>query len=122
MRWNASTPSTPTFASYFPAGQTGMGLCGVSFIRLDRGERENVMADERDHRIHELERQLRWAKEDNERVWKLLDDALACLRESNNRVKAYAEARVADAHADARVAAAHAEAVAAEEKLARLTL
>ena len=85
------------------------------------------MADERDHRINELERQLRWAKEDNERVWKLLDDALACLRESNNRVKAYAEARVADArvadaHADARVAAAHAEAVAAEEKLARLTL
>jgi len=80
------------------------------------------MADERDHRIHELERQLRWARVDNERVWKLLDDALACLRESNNRVKAYAEARVADAHADARVAAAHAEAVAAEEKLARLTL
>ena len=56
------------------------------------------MADERDHRIHELERQLRWARVDNERVWKLLDDALACLREANERNNVLRQQRVDDAH------------------------
>jgi hypothetical protein len=97
-----------------------------------------AMDDESEARIRELERKLRWAQEDNARVWKLLDDALACLRDSNARVKAYAEARTAgaearvadaqaearaaDADMEARVAAAHAETVAAEQRLARAVL
>jgi hypothetical protein len=56
------------------------------------------MADEREREIERLQRQLRWAKEDNERAWKLLDDALVSLRAANDRAKYYAEARVADAH------------------------
>jgi hypothetical protein len=69
------------------------------------------MADERDREIEQLQRQLRWAQQDNKRLWDWLDIALVQLREANERAKSCAEARVADAHArtldaEARLAAA----------------
>jgi len=56
------------------------------------------MADERDDRIRELERQLRWAREDNERLLKLVDDAVAQVREVNQRNAALTQQRVDEAH------------------------
>jgi hypothetical protein len=71
------------------------------------------MADERDHEIEDLKRQLRWARVDNERVWRLLDDALNCLREANQRNNELRQERVA---------AAHERVVEAERRLACATL
>jgi len=89
------------------------------------------MADERDREMERLRLLLKWAQEDNLRLLKLIDDAVAQLREAhaqNNVLRqqrvdeARAEARVVDAQAEARIAAAHAETVAAEERLARAVL
>jgi hypothetical protein len=55
------------------------------------------MADDDNWEVADLKRRLRWAEEDNVRVWKLLDDALAQLREANARVAAIQQERVADA-------------------------
>jgi hypothetical protein len=98
-----------TSISYSTASRTAAVSFGGSFSRRGR----NAMTDERDHEIEQLRRQLRWAREDNERVWKLLDDALVSLRQSNNRAAALTEARAADARE--RVAQA-------EERLANAVL
>jgi hypothetical protein len=71
------------------------------------------MADDDDWEVADLKRRLRWAEEDNVRIWKLLDDALKQLRESNERVAAIQQERVADAHA---------RTVDCEERLAAATL
>jgi hypothetical protein len=80
------------------------------------------MADERDDRIRELERQLRWAREDNERLLKLVDDAVAQVREVNQRNAALTQQRVDEAHertleCEQRLAAAVLNARAPDEKL-----
>jgi hypothetical protein len=72
----------------------------------------SVVADD-DHEVRELQRKLRWAEEDNERLWRLLDEALDQLRAANNRVVEITHERAADAHAHV---------VEAEERLARATL
>jgi len=56
------------------------------------------MADDRDHEIEQLRRQLRWAKEDNERLLRLVDDAVAQVREVNERNAALTQQRVDEAH------------------------
>jgi hypothetical protein len=87
--------------------------------------------DERDRELERLRLLVKWAHEDNARLLKLVDDAVAQLRTANEcnaalrqqRIDdAHAEARVTDAQAEARIAAAHAETVAAEERLARAVL
>jgi hypothetical protein len=73
------------------------------------------MADERDAKIDELERQLKWAREDNERLARWLDEALIQLREANNRDLAAAKARTAEV--EARLARATLDARAPDVKL-----
>jgi hypothetical protein len=71
------------------------------------------MADDDNYEVRELRRKLRWAEEDNARVWKLLDTALAQLREAHAQNNVLRQQRVEDAHA---------RTVECEERLAAATL
>jgi hypothetical protein len=75
--------------------------------------RDRTVADDRDREIENLQRQLRWLEEDNAHVWKLLDDAVAQLREAHQRNDKLRQQRVDDAHA---------RTVEAEQRLAAATL
>jgi hypothetical protein len=59
----------------------------------------SAMDDERDREIKRLQLMLKWAQEDNARLQKLVDDAVAQLREANQRNARLHQERVDEAHA-----------------------
>jgi hypothetical protein len=72
-----------------------------------------MATDERDRRIHELECLLEWANRDNRRLERLLDVALAQLKDTNERNVALRQERLD---------VAHERVVEAEQRLARAVL
>jgi hypothetical protein len=75
-----------------------MELCGGNISHRATMVKASVMADDDDYEVRELRRKLRWAEEDNVRIWKLLDDALAQLREAHAQNNVLRQQRVEDAH------------------------
>jgi hypothetical protein len=78
--------------------------------------------DERDREIERLRLLLKWAQEDNTRLLKLVDDAIAQLREAHAQNNVLRQQRIDDAHArtvecEERLARAELNARAPEEKL-----
>src|SRR6516164_6982368 len=98
--------STLTFTSCSTIGRIAAASFGGNILRRDR----NAMADERDREMERLRLLLKWAQEENLRLLKLIDDAVAQLREAHAQNNVLRQQRVDEARAEARVVDAQAEA------------